>query len=227
MVELRGDRYFFAGRRGGIINVGGLKIHPEEVEAVINRHPGRAPVPRARPSQSHHRRHCGRRGGAGRSRRRRQDSGRDFARLPRQPEAVSRCPAMVRVVPQLELSAGGKLVASCVMCWSPAARAASAWPWPGNWWMTGIRVLALARKPSEELDAAIAAAPAGALHFVAVRSFATGGHSRSGARIESGPWSALRPGQQCRAGHRRPAVQHAQCRDRDADSASTRCRRSF
>jgi acyl-coenzyme A synthetase/AMP-(fatty) acid ligase len=51
MVELRsvgesrsdqkeGDRYFFAGRAGGIINVGGLKINPEEVEAVINRQPG-------------------------------------------------------------------------------------------------------------------------------------------------------------------------------------------
>src|SRR3984957_16164306 len=40
MVELRDDRYFFAGRTGGIINVGGLKINPEEVEAVINRHPG-------------------------------------------------------------------------------------------------------------------------------------------------------------------------------------------
>jgi acyl-coenzyme A synthetase/AMP-(fatty) acid ligase len=39
MVELRGDRYAFAGRRGGIINIGGLKVHPEEVEAVINRHP--------------------------------------------------------------------------------------------------------------------------------------------------------------------------------------------
>jgi acyl-coenzyme A synthetase/AMP-(fatty) acid ligase len=39
MIELRGDRYVFAGRRGGIINIGGLKVHPEEVEAVINRHP--------------------------------------------------------------------------------------------------------------------------------------------------------------------------------------------
>jgi acyl-CoA synthetase (AMP-forming)/AMP-acid ligase II len=39
MVELRGDRYYFVGRRGGIINVGGLKVHPEEVEAVINGHP--------------------------------------------------------------------------------------------------------------------------------------------------------------------------------------------
>src|SRR5262249_31656744 len=39
MVERRGDRYYFLGRRGGVINVGGLKVHPEEVEAVINRHP--------------------------------------------------------------------------------------------------------------------------------------------------------------------------------------------
>lgn len=39
MVEQRGDRYFFVGRKGGIINIGGLKVHPEEVEAVINRHP--------------------------------------------------------------------------------------------------------------------------------------------------------------------------------------------
>src|SRR5437867_4477749 len=39
MVERRGDRLYFVGRRGGIINVGGLKVHPEEVEAVINGHP--------------------------------------------------------------------------------------------------------------------------------------------------------------------------------------------
>ena len=39
MVELRGDRYHFVGRKGGIINVGGQKVHPEEVEAAINRHP--------------------------------------------------------------------------------------------------------------------------------------------------------------------------------------------
>jgi len=38
MVELRGDRYHFVGRRGGIINIGGLKVHPEEIEAVINQH---------------------------------------------------------------------------------------------------------------------------------------------------------------------------------------------
>jgi len=39
VVELRGDRYHFVGRKEGIINVGGRKVHPEEVEAVINRNP--------------------------------------------------------------------------------------------------------------------------------------------------------------------------------------------
>jgi acyl-coenzyme A synthetase/AMP-(fatty) acid ligase len=39
MVELRGDRYHFTGRREGVINVGGQKVHPEEVEAVLHQHP--------------------------------------------------------------------------------------------------------------------------------------------------------------------------------------------
>ena len=39
MIELQRDRFYFVGRRDGLINVGGLKVHPEEVEAVINRHP--------------------------------------------------------------------------------------------------------------------------------------------------------------------------------------------
>lgn len=37
-LELRDGRYYFVGRSGGIINVGGLKVHPEEVEAVVNSH---------------------------------------------------------------------------------------------------------------------------------------------------------------------------------------------
>ena len=36
MVELSNGRYYFRGRKGGIINVGGLKVYPEEVEAVLN-----------------------------------------------------------------------------------------------------------------------------------------------------------------------------------------------
>jgi acyl-coenzyme A synthetase/AMP-(fatty) acid ligase len=39
MLDLRNDRYHFVGRRDGVINVGGQKVHPEEVEEVINRHP--------------------------------------------------------------------------------------------------------------------------------------------------------------------------------------------
>lgn len=38
LVEAIGDRCFFRGRRAGTINVGGLKVHPEEVEQVINLH---------------------------------------------------------------------------------------------------------------------------------------------------------------------------------------------
>ncbi len=51
MVERCGDRYYFVGRRSGVINVGGRKIHPEEVEAVINQHPDvRMARVRGRPS---------------------------------------------------------------------------------------------------------------------------------------------------------------------------------
>jgi acyl-coenzyme A synthetase/AMP-(fatty) acid ligase len=51
IVERRGDRYYFAGRKGGIINIGGLKVHPEEIEAVINRHP-QVRMSLVRPKQS-------------------------------------------------------------------------------------------------------------------------------------------------------------------------------
>jgi acyl-coenzyme A synthetase/AMP-(fatty) acid ligase len=40
LIEVDGNRCLFVGRRGGIINVGGAKVNPEEVEAVINLHPG-------------------------------------------------------------------------------------------------------------------------------------------------------------------------------------------
>ncbi len=39
-IRLTGDRCHFAGRRGGVINIGGAKVHPEEIEAIINQHPG-------------------------------------------------------------------------------------------------------------------------------------------------------------------------------------------
>jgi acyl-coenzyme A synthetase/AMP-(fatty) acid ligase len=51
MIEVRDGRCFFIGRANGVINVGGLKVHPEEVEAVINRHPNvRMSLVRARKS---------------------------------------------------------------------------------------------------------------------------------------------------------------------------------
>jgi acyl-coenzyme A synthetase/AMP-(fatty) acid ligase len=39
MVELVEGRYYFRGRMGGVINVGGLKVFPEEVESVLNADP--------------------------------------------------------------------------------------------------------------------------------------------------------------------------------------------
>jgi acyl-CoA synthetase (AMP-forming)/AMP-acid ligase II len=39
LVELVEGRYYFRGRTGGIINVGGLKVYPEEVESVLNADP--------------------------------------------------------------------------------------------------------------------------------------------------------------------------------------------
>lgn len=40
MVTRIGDRYFFLGRENGCINVGGNKVHPEEVEQVLRTFPG-------------------------------------------------------------------------------------------------------------------------------------------------------------------------------------------
>lgn len=39
LVEQVGDRVYFRGRREGVINVGGQKVYPEEVEAVLLSHP--------------------------------------------------------------------------------------------------------------------------------------------------------------------------------------------
>jgi acyl-coenzyme A synthetase/AMP-(fatty) acid ligase len=39
MIELQDGRYHFRGRKGGIINVGGLKVYPEEIESVLNTDP--------------------------------------------------------------------------------------------------------------------------------------------------------------------------------------------
>jgi acyl-coenzyme A synthetase/AMP-(fatty) acid ligase len=39
LVELSNGRFYFRGRKGGVINVGGLKVYPEEVESVLNADP--------------------------------------------------------------------------------------------------------------------------------------------------------------------------------------------
>ncbi len=39
IIHLYNSRYYFAGRSDGVINVGGLKVFPEEVESVLTRHP--------------------------------------------------------------------------------------------------------------------------------------------------------------------------------------------
>ena len=40
VLEARDGRYYFAGRREGVVNVGGQKVFPEEVEAVLTAQPG-------------------------------------------------------------------------------------------------------------------------------------------------------------------------------------------
>jgi acyl-CoA synthetase (AMP-forming)/AMP-acid ligase II len=110
MVALRAQRYHFVGRRGGIINVGGLKVHPEEIEAVINRHPGvRMSLVKARrnpitgavvvaevvPAP-------GAQGAAALQ--------AGILELCRAQLAPYKVPALVRVVPQIEVSPSGKVV---------------------------------------------------------------------------------------------------------------------
>jgi acyl-coenzyme A synthetase/AMP-(fatty) acid ligase len=112
LVELRGERYHFVGRKDGVINVGGLKVHPEEVEAAINRHAGvsgslvksrKSPItgaivvadvvlkaggaPEARPALE-----------------------REIIALCRRDLAPYKVPAMVRFVPALPMTAAGKLL---------------------------------------------------------------------------------------------------------------------
>lgn len=109
MVDLRDERYFFAGRAGGIINVGGLKINPEEVEAVINRQPGvRASRVSGRKSPIT--------GAIVVAEVVLADAANDNADFKqiileacRQTLPAFKVPAMLRFVPALELTAGGKL----------------------------------------------------------------------------------------------------------------------
>jgi acyl-coenzyme A synthetase/AMP-(fatty) acid ligase len=115
-VEEQGGRYYFRGRRGGVINVGGLKVHPEEVEAVINAHPWvRMSLVRARRNAI-----TGAivtadvviaAAGVGSSAPPAPEVlTREITEACRRSLAPHKVPAMIRVVPTLEVSASGKLV---------------------------------------------------------------------------------------------------------------------
>jgi len=115
MLELEGARYYFRGRKGGVINVGGLKVYPEEVESVLNADP-RVQMSRV----------LGRRNpitGAlivaevvlhtpeGQEAEANRDNLKDeLLQACRRTLAAHKVPAMLRFVPSLELTAAGKLV---------------------------------------------------------------------------------------------------------------------
>lgn len=115
-VELRNGRYYFVGRSGGVINVGGLKVHPEEVEAAINSHPWvRISLVKARRSPIT--------GAlvaadvvlsdrvAGQRNRPAEDAlSREILETCRRTLAPYKVPAIIRFVPALEVSPSGKLV---------------------------------------------------------------------------------------------------------------------
>ena len=115
MVQRRGDRYYFLGRRSGLINVGGLKVYPEEVEAAINRHPAvrmsmvrsrRSPITgslvaadvvlKEEPDSSH-------------ADGERVDMKREILQICHDRLAPHKIPATIRFVPALEMAAAGKL----------------------------------------------------------------------------------------------------------------------
>jgi acyl-coenzyme A synthetase/AMP-(fatty) acid ligase len=115
MVELDSGRYHFRGRKGGIINVGGLKVYPEEVESVLNADP------RVRMSRVLGRRNPitgavvvaevvlddSQDGAAAEAREQLKD---DLLQACRRTLAAHKVPAMLRFVANLEMTAAGKLV---------------------------------------------------------------------------------------------------------------------
>ncbi len=114
LLQVRDGRYFFCGRRDGVINVGGLKVHPEEVESVISRHidvqmcvvrARKSPVTGAlvvaevvlKPSHS----------GAGKNL---PSIKRDILRMCHQSLPAHKVPASIKIVPMLDFSGAGKVL---------------------------------------------------------------------------------------------------------------------
>jgi acyl-CoA synthetase (AMP-forming)/AMP-acid ligase II len=114
LVEMRDGRYFFCGRNDGVINVGGLKVHPEEVESVIGRHPEvQMCVVRAKKSHI-----TGalvvadvvlRQSGSGEERRP-QSIEEDILQICRANLQAHKVPAVIRIVPMLAMSGAGKVL---------------------------------------------------------------------------------------------------------------------
>ena len=115
MVERRGDRYYFLGRRSGLINVGGLKVYPEEVEAAINRHPAvrmsmvwskRSPITGSLIAADVALKGESDPSGAGGNV---VDVKRQILQICHERLAPHKIPATIRFVPALEIAAAGKL----------------------------------------------------------------------------------------------------------------------
>jgi acyl-coenzyme A synthetase/AMP-(fatty) acid ligase len=115
MVERRGDRYYFLGRRSGVINVGGLKVYPEEVEAAINRHPAvcmsmvrsrNSPITGSLVAADVVLNGDPDPAGAGGAR---MDFRREILQVCHASLAPHKVPATIRFVPALEIAAAGKL----------------------------------------------------------------------------------------------------------------------
>lgn len=115
MVELIDGRFYFRGRKGGIINVGGLKVYPEEVETVLNADP------RVRMSLVKARRNpltgslvvaevVPAAGTESLDTQAAEALKADLLNACRRTLAAHKVPAVLRFVPALELSAAGKLV---------------------------------------------------------------------------------------------------------------------
>jgi acyl-CoA synthetase (AMP-forming)/AMP-acid ligase II len=116
LVELQGGRYYFRGRKGGVINVGGLKVYPEEVESVLNADP------RVRMSLVRARRNAitgavvvadvvlNDPDSVARAERTAENIKSELLEACRRALPAHKVPAVLRLVPTLELSAAGKLV---------------------------------------------------------------------------------------------------------------------
>src|SRR5439155_8411642 len=115
MVQRRGDRYYFLGRRSGLINVGGLKVFPEEVEAAINRHPAvrmsmvrsrKSPITGSLVAADVVLKGAPDPGGTSRTA---MDFKREILQICHDTLAPHKIPATISFVPALEIAAAGKL----------------------------------------------------------------------------------------------------------------------